>query len=116
MGLDRVLELFAIAKNYCSNDTHSHGMAARKVQPAQQEARFWATQITCRSEQTRQSTESTKHHIGFPQRITSAVMTAMQQQGVAAATQGCSSSSMLPEEMLIADDNREMAMTLIHVS
>jgi len=44
-------------------------------------------------------------------------MTAMQQQGVAAATQECSSSSsMLPEEMLIADDNREMAMTLIHVA
>jgi len=38
MGLDSVLELFAIAKNYCSNDTHSHGMAARKVQPAQQES------------------------------------------------------------------------------
>ena len=43
-------------------------------------------------------------------------MTAMQQQGVAAATQGCSSDSKLPEEMLIVDDNRQMAMTLIHVA
>ena len=43
-------------------------------------------------------------------------MTATQQQGVAAATHGCSSDSKLPEEMLMVDDNRERAMTVIHVA
>lgn len=37
-GICRVLKLTAIGNNHCSKGTHSHSMATRKVQPAEQES------------------------------------------------------------------------------